>query len=76
MIQLRASEAVAVINEKYRDGIRLGEGGPLIRSTSLDFKPAMIRSDGKVVVVEHALKRHRALVIPASRTLTLVSEEA
>jgi hypothetical protein len=68
-------ETAEWINARYRDGIRLGGGGPLIRGTSLEHKPAMWRSDGVlIVVVEHALKRHRMLKFKPSRTLTLITE--
>ena len=60
------------INANHRKGVRLGVGGPLIRSTSIDHKPAMLRSDGVlVVVVEHGLKRHRLMMFKPNRTLTL-----
>lgn len=60
------------INANFRDGLRLGLGGPLIRGTSLDHNPAMWRSDGTlVVVVEHALKRHRIVTVKRGRFITL-----
>lgn len=72
-----APETAEWINSHHLEGIRLGEGGPLIRGTSLDYKPAMWRSDGVlIVVVEQALKRHRMLQFKPGRTLTLVTEAA
>lgn len=77
-LELPASaETAAWINDHYREGVRLGVNGPLVRGTSLDYKPAMWRSDGVlIVVVEHALKRHRMLKFRPNRTLTLIRESA
>lgn len=74
LTELPASpETAEWINARYRDGLRLGApDGALIRGTSLDYKPAMWRSDGVLVlVVEHGLKRHRLLKFRAGRMLTL-----
>lgn len=76
LVQMQATaEAVEYINARYRDGLRLGVGGPLIRGTSIDYPPAMMRSDGMMcVVVEHGMKRHRLVKFRPTRTLTLVEE--
>lgn len=63
-----ARETAEWINAHHHEGIRLGVGGPLIRGTSLEHKPAMWRSDNTlIVVVEQGMKRHRMLTFKPGR---------